>query len=318
MSSDTHKDSGGLLSIGALSRATGVPADTLRTWERRYGFPEPERLLSGHRRYSLATLERLRLVTRAIELGMRPSAVLPASVDELRALVSETQAQDETPRGQRGEPGQSPAASAVIWQQWLEHVASFEGRAFDRQLRIAWGQLGGERFLTELVGPFLQELGARWARGELGVRHEHFASERLREFLASQWRPPSDAATGPTCVCATLSGEEHVLGLHMAALVLAMANVRIVFLGANTPPEEIARAVEQYGAQAVLLSAALSETPAKHDEDVARLRGALPRWVPIVVGGEGFERPPAGVVKLATFDALEHWANQLGARDEQI
>ena len=55
------------LSIGALARATGVPAETLRTWERRYGFPEPERTSTGHRRYTLETLERVRMVhgTRA-------------------------------------------------------------------------------------------------------------------------------------------------------------------------------------------------------------------------------------------------------------
>src|SRR5687768_4224959 len=58
--------SSNLLSIGALSRATGVPADTLRTWERRYGFPAAERTESGHRRYSLLTLERLRLMVRAL------------------------------------------------------------------------------------------------------------------------------------------------------------------------------------------------------------------------------------------------------------
>jgi MerR family transcriptional regulator, light-induced transcriptional regulator len=312
MGAETHKETSGLLSIGALSRATGVPADTLRTWERRYGFPAPERLGSGHRRYSLTTLERLRLVTQAIGLGLRPSAVLPASAEELRTLVVEARG-----TGDRA-PAQSVPVIAVMWQQWLEHVASFEGRAFDRQLRIAWGQLGSERFLSELVGPFLRELGARWERGELGVRHEHFGSERLREFLVTQWRPPSDAATGPTCVLATLSGEEHVLGLHMAAVVLALANVRIVFLGADTPVDEIAKAVAQYGAQAVVLSAAESGSTGAYDTALSALRDALPPAVPVVVGGRGFSDRVHGIVKLDTFEALEHWSRELGSRDEQL
>ena len=44
------------LSIGTLSSATGVPVDTLRTWERRYGFPAPVTRTGGsHRRYSVDT-----------------------------------------------------------------------------------------------------------------------------------------------------------------------------------------------------------------------------------------------------------------------
>ena len=315
MTTHTQRD-GGLFSIGALSRATGVPADTLRTWERRYGFPEPERLASGHRRYSTATLERLRLVTQAIGLGMRPSDVLPASAQDLRALIGQAKSAGDEAVG--GSQSPNDDAYAVMWQQWLEHVLNFEGRAFDRQLRVAWGQVGGMRFLTELLGPFLCELGARWERGEVGVRHEHFASERLREFLAGQWRPTSDAATGPTCVCATLSGEEHVLGLHMAAVVLSMCNTRVVFLGANTPPREIADAVTQFGAQAVVLSAALSHRPNTHDQDAAALRDALPASVPIVVGGSGFSATTPAVRKLETFEALETWARGLGTRNEQI
>jgi MerR family transcriptional regulator, light-induced transcriptional regulator len=249
---------------------------------------------------------------------MRPSAVLPASTEQLRALIGEAKSLGGETVGRTTSDSESSTTYAVMWQQWLEHVANFEGRAFDRQLRVAWGQLGGMRFLTELLGPFLCELGTRWERGEIGVRHEHFASERLREFLAGQWRAPSDAATGPTCVCATLSGEEHVLGLHMAAAVLSMCNARIVFLGANVPPSEIADAVTQYGAQAVVLSAAASHRPTAHDADAAALRAALSESVPIVVGGSGFSSPPVEVQKLEGFEALEAWARQLGTRGERL
>jgi len=53
---------GARLSIGALSRATGIPVETLRTWEGRYGFPVPERRPSGHRVYALSTIPRLRRI----------------------------------------------------------------------------------------------------------------------------------------------------------------------------------------------------------------------------------------------------------------
>src|SRR5678815_1286064 len=57
---DTDRAAEGLLSIGALSAATGIPAETIRSWERRYGFPAAGRKPSGHRVYDLATVLRLR------------------------------------------------------------------------------------------------------------------------------------------------------------------------------------------------------------------------------------------------------------------
>ncbi|MEC9398125.1 MAG: MerR family transcriptional regulator, partial [Myxococcota bacterium] len=60
------------LSIGAVSQATGIPVETLRTWERRYGFPSPERSDGGHRQYNASIVEHLNLISRALEQGHRP------------------------------------------------------------------------------------------------------------------------------------------------------------------------------------------------------------------------------------------------------
>jgi methanogenic corrinoid protein MtbC1 len=307
-----------LLSIGALSRATGVPADTLRTWERRYGFPAAERTESGHRRYSLHTLERLRRVTRALELGHRPGTVLTASEAQLEQLLSlggravgQARVPGYTPAGLR-EPGDGALPEAV--ESWLAHVERFEGRAFDRELRSAYAELGGQSFLEDRVGPFIVALGERWARGALSVGHEHFASERLREYLASLWRPLSDAATGSAFVCATPPHEQHVLGLHMAALTIALANGRVVFLGANTPIEEIAAASEAHGAAAVVMSASASCDRVQLRHDVAALRARLPAAIAIIAGGQAFAPEMAGATVLPRFAALRAWLRSDGSR----
>src|SRR2546421_7197972 len=39
----------------------GVSANTLRSWERRYGFPQPHGPAGGHRQYSLSQIDALRL-----------------------------------------------------------------------------------------------------------------------------------------------------------------------------------------------------------------------------------------------------------------
>ena len=83
-----HETKGARLSIGALSRATGIPVETLRTWESRYGFPVPERRPSGHRVYPLSIAPRLRRIAEALARGHRAGQVVPASDADLRQLLA--------------------------------------------------------------------------------------------------------------------------------------------------------------------------------------------------------------------------------------
>jgi methanogenic corrinoid protein MtbC1 len=297
-----------LLSIGALSRATGVPAETLRTWERRYGFPSGERTESGHRRYSMLTLDRLRLVTQVLELGYPPSSALVADAPTLHEMLRAAKplVAADAPLIEN-DPAVSPGAMPPAIEPWFEHIERFEGRAFERELRTAWAEHGGLAFIEHRAAPFTVELGLRWARGQLSVGQEHFASERLREFLVQQWRPLSDAATGGSVVCATPRGETHVLGLHMAALTLSLGNARIVFLGADAPPQDIASTAAHHAAEAVVLSASASIDRVRLRADVAALRGALGSSSPILGGGAGFVPELPGVVVLSSFGELQRW-----------
>ena len=79
---------GARLSIGALSRATGIPVETLRTWESRYGFPVPERKPSGHRVYPISSVPRLRRIAAALSSGHRAGQVVAASDSDLDALLA--------------------------------------------------------------------------------------------------------------------------------------------------------------------------------------------------------------------------------------
>ena len=60
------------VSIAAVERDTGLSKDTLRVWERRYGFPQPQRDTYGERVYPLEQLDKLRLIKRLMDQGFRP------------------------------------------------------------------------------------------------------------------------------------------------------------------------------------------------------------------------------------------------------
>src|ERR1700712_4877125 len=75
-------------SIRVASRLTGVSSDTLRMWERRYGFPKPVRNASQVRVYTDADVERLVLISRPLKAGFRSGEVIHREADELRALLA--------------------------------------------------------------------------------------------------------------------------------------------------------------------------------------------------------------------------------------
>ena len=85
------------MSIAAVERETGLPKDTLRVWERRYGFPRPERDSRGERLYPEDQIARLRTVKRLMDRGMRPGRLLALDADALMALAEQSSG-DAPPR----------------------------------------------------------------------------------------------------------------------------------------------------------------------------------------------------------------------------
>ena len=305
--SEINRDNQAMLTIGALSQATGVPVETLRTWERRYGYPQPERTDSGHRVYPAETVERLRRVLEAIQRGHRAAQVVPSSDEELDTLLGRTARKDAQL------PPDEPAGSSELDEtlhRWLRSVRNLDGAAFDRQLQDEWVRSGAFDFLSVRVAPFLVAVGHEWAAGRLSVLHEHFASERLRDFLTAQWRPLSERNDGRPVFLTTLPGEAHSLGLHLAATVVAVCGLAVGYFGVNTPVEAIVDGVLQARPRAVLVSVSYAADPTQVLADLQQLRRLLPPEVELVVGGAGAPRELGRSLCLRDLDGLQHWAEQ--------
>jgi len=295
------------LSIGAVSRATGVPVETLRTWEQRYGFPTAERRPSGHRVYPLSVVPRLRRMAAAIAAGHRAGDVLPASDAALDRLLAAT--------------GFAPRV-ATSWaipgslttDDALAMVAAFDADRLTAALLSEWGRLGALAFLTTRIAPLVERVGREWAEGRLEIRHEHFLSERLGDLLRSLRLPLDQQAAGPVVICATLPGEAHALGLQMAALLMAACGLRVLYLGPNTPPAELAALAADLPAAHVALSISSAADAQATTRQLRRLRQLLPGEVGIVAGGRGAPAPKDGLTVVSDFEALGEWARQVTAQ----
>lgn len=300
--------SSGLLSIGALSAATGIPVETLRTWERRYGYPRPQRKPSGHRVYPVTAVPRLRRVAKAIARGHRAAEVLRASEAALEQLL-------EVPMpavAAGGELTPLPVAGTEPGDL-LNAVRAFDAATLHRVFHDDWARLGPLRFLEERAAPFLTAVGAAWAAGQLDVRHEHFGSACLGDFLRTVRLPLDERAHGPLIALTTLPGEAHGLGMQMAAVVLSLAGWRVLMLGTETPSEQVVALAREAPLAAVGLS--LVKTDGRHDaETIAALRRRLPRTVALLLGGAAAgEDAIPGTTVLGNLSDLDRWARGAAA-----
>jgi methanogenic corrinoid protein MtbC1 len=296
---------GGKLSIGALSRATGIPVDTLRTWERRYGYPIPERKPSGHRVYSVSSIPRLRRIAEALVCGHRAGDVVSASEEDLGALVRATNRRP-------GSAEQRPVGT-VANEDLLRAIRDFDAEHLMTALRSEWGRLGPLEFLRSRLAPLIQAVGDQWEAGALGVRHEHFVSERIGDLLRGFRLPIEELASGPLVILATLEGEIHGLGLQMAALTLSSAGCRTLYLGTEMPVDDLARLARDINARAVAVSMSIATKGSASARQLDLLRTKLPKRVALLVGGAGAPRAVAGLTTFDDLATLHAWGRQVVA-----
>jgi methanogenic corrinoid protein MtbC1 len=278
--------------------------ETLRTWESRYGYPVPERKPSGHRVYPLTSVTRLRRIAQALARGHRAGQVVPATEEHLEQLLSAS----SPPSPEPGFTG--PMVEATSIEEVLKLVEGFDADRLTRVLLGDWARSTPLGFLETRIGPLARAVGEAWATRRLSIRHEHFFSERVGDLLRSLRLPFEERARGPLVALATLPGEEHGLGLQMAALTLAAAGCRILFLGTKVPVAEIVALTRTLGAVAVGLSVSRAADAISTRARVRSLRARLPPRVALLVGGEGAPTPGPGVTAIADLPALDAWARR--------
>jgi len=226
-------DSRALLRIGELSRRVGVSIDTLRAWERRYGLLSPKRTQGGFRLYSEDDLERILAMKANLERGL--------SAAEAARLALAVEA------------SMTPMALPEALGQLTAALDRFDDVAAQLVLDDLLTKLTLDAVLDQVLIPFLHQLGERWARGEISIAHEHFASNVIRGRLMSLARG-WDRGGGPRALLACTEGELHDVPLIMLGLALRTHGWRISYLGADTPLESLAEAVAELKPDAVVVS----------------------------------------------------------------
>jgi methylmalonyl-CoA mutase cobalamin-binding subunit len=253
-------------------------------WERRYGFPQPQRDPQGERCYPPEQVEKLRLLKRLLDGGYRPGKLVSMPMAELRRLgVSAAPAQ----------PGPSLAAP------YFPLLEAHDAAGLRRQLSQALLGLGLERFITEHVAPTNVAIGEAWMHGALSVAQEHVYTEALQLVLRQAIGSIPEAPAGaPRVLLATLPQEGHGLGLLMVEALLALHGCRCTSLGVKVPLEGIVTAAALTHADIVGLSFSGSFNASQAVAALEELRQRLPPATRLWAGGSDLvlrRRLPPGV-----------------------
>ena len=281
----------GEFSIGEVAEATGLTVFALRQWERRYGSPTPLKRKSGHRRYPLEEILRLRLVSDAISQGSRASKVVKLSFDELIQLLSE----------------KDTVSPALSHEQYLKLLKDWNQEALAQRFEKDWTELGAMKFLTERLGPFLVRVGESWQLGELSIAQEHLFSELIENFLINKWNSLSQTNTGEVYVVTSPQGEAHCIGLHMCAVVLGLNNKKILFLGASTPYEEIVDVMRNVSSRRICLGYSANYSHDIATVELAKLKNELGDDIKIIVGGKNAPTELPDVYNFTSLDSFADW-----------
>lgn len=285
------------LSIAAVERETGLGKDTLRVWERRYGFPRPTRDSTGDRLYSAAQVRQLKLIRRLLDGGMRPGKVAGLEEAQLQRLLV-TQQSAAPPDLSRTIA--SDDATHPVLEELLHAIGTNDPHALRHGLSHAQLRMGLALFVTDLVAPLTTAVGENWAQGRFEIYEEHLYTEVitgvLRHAIASL--APRPAPLGPKVLLTTLPQEQHSLGLMMVEALLALEGCVCVSLGTQTPVTDIAQAAQAHGADVVALSFSNVHKPALAWSSLRELRAQLPSASELWVGGACtalYQWPLAGV-----------------------
>jgi len=244
--------------IGELSRRTGVSPELLRAWEQRYGLLQPTRSRGGFRLYSVDDEARVRRTTSLLADGLSASEAA-----RLASAAPVTVASADQP------------VVADVAAQLRHALDGFDASAGHAALDRLFGAVSLEFAITEVLIPYLRELGERWADGTATVAQEHFASHLIRGRLlglARDWGADGSSSV----VLACLPGEAHDLGLILLGILIARRGWRVTLLGADTPLDTLEASVRDLRPTLTLVSTYDATLFNQHTDAITALAAVTP------------------------------------------
>jgi DNA-binding transcriptional MerR regulator len=256
-------------SIAAVSKLTGISCHTLRVWERRYGFPVPERSASGHRRYDRSQVQ---MLCRMSDLNRSSRQPIGELITRLQ-VDSPEPAEPEVPSRKVDD-----AARAKL----VHRLIAGQSEEAERQYASFASQLDPLGLVNQVIHPALIDAGEGWFRRSYCTFEERLITVFLRQKLVALIAEARQQNTQPvrSVLTGTVQGDRHEGGVLIFNLVMELRGWRVHNLGVDLPVREYVMAVERLRPSALALSFILSRNIKKRFQELGEVDS-----VPVFVGG---------------------------------
>jgi len=282
--------------LNLILQETGLKADTIRAWERRYGLPRPGRTEGGHRLYSDYDLEILKWLLARQGEGMRISQ----AVNYWKELISS----GIDPFGDKPEPNQADPLIHIdesnntiesLQKKWMKYCLDFDERLADQVLSLAFAQFPLETVLSSVILPSLNQLGQLWHRGDATVQQEHFMSEIAIKKIQTLITAAPNPVHAQRILVACPPEEQHTIVNLILTLLLTHRGWEVIYLGANVPLDQLSTAIMDIKPDLILLNASTLSTSVNL---LKVLNTLLEKQIPAAFGGWIFTQIPDLVKKM--------------------
>ena len=269
--------------LKVVKKETGITADTLRAWERRYGLPVPERSSGGHRLYSQHDIE----IVKWLMAKQREGLSISRAVDLWNELSAS--GQDPLPASIVKVPSISSENLDAVRDQWLEACLTFNENSAEQVLNQAFALYPLEAVCIEVIQKGLIEIGDLWYKNKATVQQEHFASalaHRRLDALISATPPPTRSES---ILIGCPADEQHTFTPLLLTLLLRRKGLKVIYLGANVPNQRFQETLLSIKPNLIILSAQLLQTANGLRETAENLTA---RGARVAYGGRIFNSLP--------------------------
>ena len=217
---------------------TGIKAHTLRKWETRYSFLEPERTDTNIRFYSDNQLKKLLNISVLTRNGYRISKIDKMSEDEIHNTIAESLV----------EGSYEDEISALVVSMLEMNEVQFNDIL--KSLIIKKGLLATT---TEVIYPFLNHVGVLWGINRVMPAQEHFISNLIKKKMFSAIDLlPDPHKDAPSIVMFLTENEYHEIGLLLAYYIARELGLKVFYLGQNVPTKNIKQVIEEVKPKAMM------------------------------------------------------------------
>lgn len=268
---------------------TGITADTLRAWERRYGLPLPQRSPGGHRLYSQRDIETIKWLMKRQAEGLSISRAVDLWKEQIAA------GSDPLAEGMPQAPAPAvlhPSAGTTLDRlraDWIDACLSFSETTAEQILNQGFSLFPVETVCEEVLQKGMSAIGDLWYENRASVQQEHFASNlamrRLDALLTASPAPTRDK----TVIVGCPPNEWHALTPLLLCLLLRRRGLNVLFLGANVPVSRFTEAVRSVQADLVILIAQQLTSAATLQSCARELAD---QNIPVAFGGRIFSLRP--------------------------